>query len=177
MSAELTLQMEMTVAGSEDISLHRVLSGWGEGASSAGGGQGGGAPAATGDATWFHTFFDSALWASPGGDFAAAPSATQSVGGSGAYTWGSTGQMVADVQAWVDNPGSNQGWLLMGNESSGASAKAFSSRESGSGPLLVVTFNAPVPATGPSLLALLGLLLALLGVLCMRWKPAPQSSR
>ncbi len=168
-SATLTLDMNMTNAGSEAISIHRVLANWGEGGSSAGGGQGAGAPAQTGDATWFHTLFSASFWGSPGGDFSGAPSATQTVGGNGSYTWGSTTQMVADVQSWVDNPSSNFGWLLIGNEASATTAKSFDSRESGNGPALVVTFNAPVPTTNDWALLLLALLLASLGVLSLRW--------
>ena len=170
-SAELTLQMNMSIAGAEDVSIHRVLANWGEGASVAGMGQGGGAPAQTNDATWFHTFFDSSLWALPGGDFSAPPSATQSVDGNGSYTWGSTAQMVADVQSWVDNPSTNFGWMLVGNESSQPSAKSFDSRESGSGPVLVVTFNAPVPTTKVWALMLLAVILALLGLTALSLGP------
>ena len=170
-SAELTLEMVMSNAGAHDVSLHRVMADWGEGASFAGAGQGGGAPAQPGDATWFHTFFDTAFWASPGGDFAPTPSASRSVGGTGSYTWGSTTQMVADVQSWLDNPGTNLGWMLIGNEAVAPTAKAFSSRESGGGPVLVVTFNAPVPAVGLWGLLLLCLVLGLLGLMLLRLRP------
>jgi len=51
-----------------------------------------------------------------GGDFSAIVSASQSVGPVGFYTWNST-QMVSDVQSWLDNPGFNFGWLVLGDES------------------------------------------------------------
>ena len=51
-----------------------------------------------------------------GGDFSATVSASQSVGAIGQYTW-SSAQMVADVQSWLDNPASNFGWLVLGDES------------------------------------------------------------
>lgn len=167
-SAELTLQMNMSNAGAEDVSIHRVLANWGEGGSVAGAGQGVGAPAQPNDATWFHTFFDGSFWSLPGGDFSASPSATESVGGNGSYTWGSTAQMVADVQSWVDNSSTNFGWMLVGNEFSQPSAKSFDSRESGGGPVLVVTFNAPVPTTSYWVLMLLAVILALLGLTTLR---------
>ena len=170
-SAELRLQMNMTNAGGNSVAIHRVSAAWGEGGSMAGGGQGGGAPAQTGDATWFHTFFPSAFWAMPGGDFNPTPSASQIVGDPGLYTWGSTAQMVADVQAWVDNPTSNFGWILVGNEFTQPTAKSFDSRESGSGPELVVTFNAPVPAAGFWTLFVLALVLALVGASILRLQP------
>lgn len=54
--ASLTLNMSKTTAGAETLTLHRVLTDWGEGASVSSGGGGAGAPAQTGDATWLHTF-------------------------------------------------------------------------------------------------------------------------
>ena len=167
-SVQLTLDVTMTTSGSEVVSLHRVFSNWGEGGSDAPGQEGSGTSAQSGDATWFHTFFPGAFWGNPGGDFSAGASATLGVAGNGTYTWGSTSQMVADVQAWVDNPSANFGWLIFGAESRSGSAKRFSSREGGSGPQLVVTFDAPVPTAGEFSLVLLAVLLAVLGVLAIR---------
>lgn len=131
----------------QDIRLHRALSAWGEGTSVGLGGEGAGANAAPGDATWIHTRFDTGLWANPGGDFTFASSATQAVGDPGDYTWGTTPQMVADVQAWLDDPASAQGWVLIGNESTARSAKRFASRENAdtlARPELTVVFTPPV---------------------------------
>lgn len=100
-----------------DASLHRVLKDWGEGSSNAEDGEAGGAMAAEGDATWLRTFHNDTLWANSGGDFEASASASVSVGGNGFYQWLSTEGLVADVQAWVDNPSSNFGWLIKGQES------------------------------------------------------------
>lgn len=133
----------------ESISLHRVLSAWGEGGSLPPGAGGGGAPASAGDATWLHTFFPGQFWASPGGDFAAGASAATLVGGAGYYVWQSPG-LIADVQAWVDNPAADFGWLLLGNESAASTAKRFASREDLEPtfrPLLHVEY-VPEPATG-----------------------------
>src|SRR5690606_14248924 len=44
------------------IGLHDVLADWGEGASVAGSGQGGGGLAQPNDATWIHTFFNTGKW-------------------------------------------------------------------------------------------------------------------
>ena len=38
-------------------------------------------------------------------------------------------QMVADVQGWLDNPTTNYGWILAGDESGATSAKRFATRE------------------------------------------------
>jgi hypothetical protein len=126
-SVRLTLHMAKTTSAAHAFELHRVLANWGEGTSV---GQGGGAPSTPGDATWIHTFYNTSFWTNAGGDFAAAASAVQSVNEIGFYTWGSTAGLVADVQAWVDNPGTNFGWLLLGDEISLApTSKAFDSRE------------------------------------------------
>lgn len=123
---QLTLILERTAGDKESIELHRVLADWGEGSSSTKGGRG--APATKGDATWIHTFYDTDLWSQPGGDFSADISAKALVGGEGSYIWGSTPEMVADVQLWLDSPDKNFGWLLLGNEKSSGTAKAFASR-------------------------------------------------
>jgi hypothetical protein len=147
----LRLTCTRTTAGPADTTLHRMLADWGEGASNAGSMGGGGTLAEAGDATWTLRFFGdpSSAWATPGGDFLAAPSVTQSVGGSGNYTFASAG-MVADVQAWLNSPGSNFGWLVRGNEQAGHTAKRFATREypaQNAWPLLTVTYTVPAPGT------------------------------
>jgi hypothetical protein len=150
-AVSLTMNMSMTPAGAETVELHKLLADWGEGTSHAPMGEGDGAPATSNDATWRHRFFDTIFWATQGGDFSATVSASQSVGGTGQYTWSST-QMVADVQSWVDNPASNFGWLVLGDETAIATAKRFDTRESASPPVLTIQFiRAPrvIPAPRP----------------------------
>jgi hypothetical protein len=124
------------------ISLLRVQANWGEGASDAEGNEGKGAPALEGDATWQHRFYSNQTWTQPGGDFPEVASASLSVGGQGFHTFSSSG-MKADVQDWNDNPGSNFGWILIGDETA-ASAKRFDSRsnpESEFRPMLEVEYS------------------------------------
>ena len=121
------------------VELHRLLADWGEGTSVAPGEEGDGAPATPNDATWRHRFFDTMFWSAQGGDFSATVSASQLVGPVGQYTW-SSAQMVADVQAWLDNPASNLGWLVLGDETAIATAKRFDTRESTSPPMLTIEF-------------------------------------
>lgn len=146
---ELTLWV--TSSGSDSVStvsLHRLLADWGEGTTDAPGGEGGGGPATPGSATWVHRFFDSVAWETPGGDFAAAASASAGVGIEGeAAVWTGAG-LVADVQGWLDDPGSNFGWIMVGDESGSSTSKKFASREHGSAelrPVLRVTY---VPRPG-----------------------------
>ena len=171
-AAALTLNVSNVppVVAAVDVELRRALADWGEGASDAPGPEGFGAPAAPGDATWLHTFHPTDFWAAPGGDFAAAASAVELVTGLGPVTWGSTAEMVADVQEWLDAPAGNFGWLIYGEGFGSQTAKRYDSREHfdpGRWPQLVVEFTPPriQPVEIPTLSAwgfavLAGLLLA-----------------
>jgi hypothetical protein len=144
LTASLTLSMSQTRAGAIDVDLLAASQDWGEGSSV---GEGGGAPATPGDATWIHTFFDTQLWNAAGGDFAAVPSATTTVDQVGIYTWSDTG-VVSDVQAWLDNPPTNFGWGLVATnfEAVPETAKRFDTRENSdpaAQPVLSVTFLPP----------------------------------
>src|SRR5881394_4325533 len=131
------------------VELHRLLADWGEGTSQASGEEGIGAPATPNDATWRHRFFDTIFWTTEGGDFSATVSATQSVGAIGMYTWSSS-QMVADVQSWLNDPASNFGWLVLGDESEIATAKRFDTRESASQPVLTIQYTRVTPRPRPT---------------------------
>jgi hypothetical protein len=151
-SASLTLHLSKSLASTDPVSLHAALASWGEGSSNAPGEEGQGGDAAAGDATWAHRFFPDVPWASEGGDFAAQASATIDVGSflqpPTFYTWGSTAQMVEDVQGWLDVPSSNFGWVLVGDETRAGSAKRFDSREHPTPenrPVLVVEYTPPPP--------------------------------
>ena len=148
-------------AATGNVMLHRVMSEWGEGTSDAPMGEAGGAPAAVGDATWVHTFFDTAVWQTPGGDFVAEASASLATTPRGQQVWLTTPQLVADVQSWVDNPATNFGWLLKrAVETQSASIIRFNTRHSlvaDRRPQLVVDFTPsgaegladPIPAPIP----------------------------
>jgi hypothetical protein len=127
-SATLTLEMVRTVVGAMTFDLHRLTSDWGEGTSNANGQEGKGDDSEPNDATWIHTFYPDSFWTTPGGDFDATASGSTSVDGEGSYSWGSTAQMVVDVQGWLDTPANNHGWILIGPENV-QSAKRFGSRE------------------------------------------------
>lgn len=111
----------------QKVRLYPALQDWGEGASCANGGKG--TNAQTGDATWLHTFFDSATWDDAGGDRARPASARENVDVLGVYTW-SSNRMIKDVQSWVEQPETNFGWLLIGDERNLRTVVAFASRES-----------------------------------------------
>jgi hypothetical protein len=138
----VTLSLNMSRTALDDprtIELHKLLADWGEGTSMAPGEEGDGAPATPNDATWRHRFFDTIFWTNEGGDFSTTVSASQSVGPIGQYMWNSA-QMVADVQSWLDNPASNFGWLVLGDESTNITSKRFDTRESASPPVLTIQY-------------------------------------
>ena len=145
-SVTLKLHMSKSRAGPETVKLHRLLGDWGEGASDASANEGGGTNSASGDATWKHRFFSGDDWQTLGGDFTAVASASASVAGVGDYVWSSTSQMVDDVQSWHDDPSTNAGWIVIGNESSDQTAKRFYARENSDTfkrPLLAIAFTTP----------------------------------
>jgi uncharacterized protein (TIGR03382 family) len=157
--AELILFMNQSSGGTVPVTVHRALADWGEGTSNAGSAGGNGIAATPGDATWLHTFYNTGFWSNAGGDFAALASDTQSVGGVASYTWSGAG-MVADVQGWVNNPGTNFGWLVRGSEFAASTSKRFSSGESANvaeRPQLMIEFT-QVPAPGAAAVLGVGLL-------------------
>jgi hypothetical protein len=140
---QLVIYADTSSSGPQSHTLHRVLAAWGEGTSVS---DEGGGLASPGDATWSHSFYDTVEWVTPGGEFAASPSASTPVGDAGSYSWGTTPELVADVQAWLTDPGGNFGWILVGNETTTQTVKRFNSRESPNAiarPRLVVDFSPP----------------------------------
>ena len=155
-SVTLTLYMSRARSQDEDVSLHRVITDWGEGASDASGEEGTGASALDDDATWDYARYDegnppgSPAWTSLGGDYIASASATTAVGRqSGFFSWSSAG-LVTDVQDWLDGTEPDYGWIVLGNETGTKVAKRFDSRtnpNSAQRPELVVDFTSTA-ATG-----------------------------
>ncbi len=146
-SVTLTLNLSRTLSDSpQPVALHKLLADWGEGASDASDNEGSGIAATPGDATWIHRFFEAETWVKPGGDFAVPASASTPVAGVASYTWGPTPEMVADVQGWLDDPSSNFGWLLVGNERENGTVKRFDSKENPvaeRSPSLTIEFTLP----------------------------------
>ena len=150
-SVKLHLYVSKENAAQTAIELLRLESDWGEGSSNAGSPGGDGTASASGDATWIHTFFSSQLWANPGGDFADTESDKIAVDNVGAYMFGSTDAMVADVQDWLDNPDGNFGWILIAGEIF-ESARRFNSREHSNAdrrPMLEVEYLSGAPGPSP----------------------------
>lgn len=149
LAASLRLQVIFSGApGATPVGMHRVLQGWGEGASFATAGGGGmGAPSTVGDATWLHTSYATSFWSTPGGDFVPTPTCTLSmpVGGAFSSDDADAGVLADELQRWLDGTVPNHGFLLKTDEvSPSARARRLASRENGgSGPELLVDFLAP----------------------------------
>lgn len=155
-SATLTIRfLKTTFPVSRSLSLHRITSDWGDQGTGVGS-RGNGAAAAPNDATWVHSFATNTPWATPGGDFVAAPSAvvtqTFAITSNPPTSWSSSG-MVVDVAGWVSNPGTNFGWLVLSNlETLAGSTVAFHSRESSSSqdrPVLTVVYDVTTAPPSP----------------------------
>jgi hypothetical protein len=145
--ATLTLYHVLSRTIDVTVGVHRVGADWGEGSSDATGREGRGVPATPGDATWLHRFFPGISWDQPGGDYAGVAGAGQTIRGVGYYSWSGPG-IVADVQAWVDDPAQNFGWALIGNEAILGSMKWFATRENSvpsQRPVLTVEYTSTVP--------------------------------
>jgi hypothetical protein len=133
-SATLQLQVVRVPAApvNSTFDLRRILQDWSE----------------TG-VTWNSRLSPGAPWATPGAgggaDSLPTASASAFVSDLGTNLFPSTAGLVADVQAWVDNPGTNFGWLLISeDEVSLRTARHFGTRESGaSAPVLTVDFTPP----------------------------------
>jgi hypothetical protein len=121
--------------------LHRVMADWGEGASWSGGGAG--APSAPADATWIHAFHADTFWLHNGGQFEGGPSARLVVAGPGSYRFEGD-DLLRDVKLWMQEPGRGFGWILLGDETTRQTVRAFASREfpdANLRPILEITYT------------------------------------
>ena len=125
------------------MSIHRVTASWGEESSDAPGNEGGGTTAATGDATWASRFHSATAWTSSGGDYIGTATATTTVGGTGSYSWRGA-NVTTEIENWLDGTNANNGWILIGDESTTGTAKRFGSRDNGTAanrPQLIVYYT------------------------------------
>jgi hypothetical protein len=150
---DATLELEVVdgqLPEDRTFTVHRLLRAWGEG-NKAGGEIGSeilGAPATAGEATWNARLAPSTLWSGAGGsaslDYVSAESASEVLSGAERYFFSSPA-LAADVQAWLNNPGTNFGWLVkIQDERFPGRVLMFSSREDASAaPVLRVLFDRP----------------------------------
>jgi hypothetical protein len=141
--AELRIQVTAASTPSADYNVRRVLRDWAE--DNKGGNNG--APASTGETSWLARFHPSTVWASPGGsngiDYAESASATVTLGDAGSTNLISSPGLAADVQLWLDQPGTNFGWMLRAvDESATQIVRRIASRETvTNSPVLKVSYR------------------------------------
>lgn len=136
-SVTVTETRENSLA-STDYELHRILQTWVET-----------------EATW-NSRASGLTWTSPGlaagTDYTSTASATitAAVGALGPHTFDSTSSLVADVQAWVNDPTSNNGWFFKDASESGQNGRRWGSTTTassggGAAPSLSITYTATAP--------------------------------
>lgn len=142
--------LSLTVVGfngfGRDFKLHRVFRPWTEGSGTGiAPGVGLGSAANPGDSTWNSRSHSDSTWSVPGGqdgtDYASTVSATATMGFEPMVFTSET--LASDVQMWLDDSGTNSGWLIMiGDESPFSTASMIATRESsGSEPVLTIEFT------------------------------------
>ncbi len=145
-SVTLTVTIELTNSTTfvtPTVQLHDVLSNWGQGTGTPTAYMPPFSPTTTNDATWTNTFYPTQNWKTPGGDFSSTVSGSAVFGADYTNsTFNSTSQMVADVQSWLNNPSTNFGWLMLGDETQN-SGKMIGSMHSSSPPTLTIDYTAP----------------------------------
>jgi len=118
-------------ASPSNFHLHRVLREWSEA-----------------DSTWTIRLSPDVPWGSNGGaagtDYAIESSSQQRIAGVGTYTFPATPGLIADVTAWLADPTTNHGWLVVTeDESIQETACRFGSRDTpATTPSLVVQYEA-----------------------------------
>ncbi len=167
------------------IDLFKLNTDWGQGTtgstSTSIGGTGQGFPGNPGDATWTDNKLGQSQWTTPGalGNTTGVASASAQIQGGLAvggaqnqtFSWGSTPQLVADVQSWLNTPSINFGWLVKNVDEVDNPAtpsinegfqtfRAFYTKEGealglGTGPRLLLDYT-PTPVPAPAAVWLFG---------------------
>lgn len=143
MAASLRINITRSGQGpGSNFLLHALRRSWGEGK-----GIGlDGSPALEGEANWTHRFYPDIPWSSPGAeagaDYAPASSAQTPIGYTGAWTFTN---VLADVNLWRANPGTNFGWIILSDaEETARTARRIASRETpDEGPRLLIEYVQP----------------------------------
>jgi hypothetical protein len=152
-SLRLRVTKEPGGGAAETVDLHRMLVPWVEGSKST---DPQGATATAGETSWSSRVVGGGNWAAPGGqagtDFATAVSGSVTLDNPATYTATGAG-LVADVQAWLQEPANNFGWMIRDRPPlESRTAKRIGSREGSASqaPQLTVEYTVPVPPLSPA---------------------------
>ena len=132
------------------FTIHRITTDWNEGNKTGNAGVG----ASTGEVTWNSAKHSQTAWGTAGGDFVGTVSATSNSIVQAclcSYTWGSTAQMVSDVQGWLDSPSTNFGWLLKNAETTPETVRRFAADEHATATPPTLTINYTPPSANLSI--------------------------
>lgn len=146
-SAALILTVERSSPSSlntDTISVHRLLKDWGEGNAVSADPGGSGTTAQAGDATWNSNRHQQSQWTQPGGDFSATPSDTKVVSRTpDTIVELKSDAVLNDVKQWLADPSSNNGWIVIGQETGQRKARRYHSSEgiAGKRPRLVLEYT------------------------------------
>ncbi len=157
-AAHLRLTVTRAPAGggaSSIFTLHRLLREWQEGDRQ--GGLPGGSEALPGQATWNSPSAPSPFWQAPGAlagaDFATDSSSSERILGPGSFEFEFGSSQLAEIQAWIENPATNFGWILLTRtEDVAQTARRFATREHtdpAARPNLLLQFESPNPIEPP----------------------------
>jgi hypothetical protein len=112
------------------VTIYRLNTFWGEGSSDAEGPEGKGAPATDADATWTKSVVSGDPWIKPGGDFDLQAVADTTVFLE-TYALFESAFFTVLVNSWIEDPTSNHGIIVKGDETKNGTAIRFNSREFG----------------------------------------------
>lgn len=141
----LTLNVDKVSPGgvNENYKIYGVTKDWGEGTSFSV--LGTGASAIPPDATWNYAMYSTTNWTTPGGDFTTTLLSSKNLTTlTGDYTFPSSTNIVNLAQTWLNTPSSNNGIILIGDESKSNTSRQFGSKDVGNAPILSVTWNPPL---------------------------------
>lgn len=127
-SAQLILVPSLVKTNGTTVTIHMLTSDWGEGTSDAEGPEGKGAPATDDDATWTKSFFTGDPWIKPGGDYSFDILASNEVN-MGTDALFSSPILTGVVNTWLEDPATNHGVIVIGDESKNPTGVRFNSRE------------------------------------------------
>jgi len=127
-SVKIILHPTKVKPGSTEVQIQVLTTEWGEGTSRATDGDGQGAKATVGDATWTFAKYSKDPWVNKGGDFVDTISAT-TTSSLGNLTIFKSDRLTREVNLMLQDSIMNYGWILIGDESMKATSVKFASKD------------------------------------------------
>lgn len=128
-SVRIILHPTRVKPGSTQVQLHVITTEWGEGTSRATDGDGKGAAATAGDATWTFAKYSKDPWVNSGGDFIDTTISAKTTVTLGKATNIKADRITRDVNNWLQDSIMNYGWIIIGDETKTATSVKFASKD------------------------------------------------